>query len=167
MENKEEILKNLISEDLELQAAAIKEIKENGDLTLADCLLDLLKKQKEPRLVTLLTNLIADIKENAFRDILIRRLSETKDVIWKSRLLRVIWESALDYSAHLDLFLKILREDDFVAAFEASTVIENLAHSLSEEQQRQLKEVLSLPDLSEEKKFLFQNILEELENTEH
>jgi len=53
-----------------------------------------------------------------------------------------------------------LQEDDFTVAFEASTVIENLVPHLMPEQRTKLTDILQV--FPEDKKFLAENILEEL-----
>ena len=104
--------------------------------------------------------LLADIKDNQFKDLLIQKLEQTSEGTLKKELLRIVWESSLDYSSYLDHFLQILQEDDFTVAFEASTVIENLVPHLMPEQRTKLTDILQV--FPEDKKFLAENILEEL-----
>mgnify|MGYP001046011424 FL=1 len=51
----------------------------------------------------------------------------------KANLLRICWESAIDFSEYLDVFVDMLLHEDFIAALEASTVIENLHGNIPEE----------------------------------
>lgn len=165
MENKEEILKKINSGDPILIAEAVTEIKENGNPSIICSLLDMLDKQKDCHIITQIVNLLSDIKENACREIFIERLQATADGAQKALLLRIMWESALDYSAHLDIFLTILAQDDFTAAFEASTVIENMICNLDSAQRAQLKTTISSEAFAGDKKFLVENIQEELRMT--
>ena len=110
--------------------------------------------------ITIIANLLADIKDNQFKDLLIQKLEQTSEGTLKKELLRIVWESSLDYSSYLDHFLQILQEDDFTVAFEASTVIENLVPHLMPEQRTKLTDILQV--FPEDKKFLAENILEEL-----
>lgn len=160
MENNNEILNKINSGEPGLLAAAVQEIKENGDLNIAETLLHHLAQIQEPHVVTVVVNLLADIKDNNFREILIRQIRETTNPEIRSELLRIVWESSLDYSAYLDVFLNILQGDDFMPAFEASTVVENMVHNLSEEQHRELHELIhSFPA---DKQFLIENIHDEM-----
>lgn len=160
MENNSDILKKINSGEPELIAEAVQEVKENGDLNIAEALLKNLEQIKEPHLVTIVVNLLADIKENSFRDILVQKIQTTTNTDVKKELLRIVWESALDYSAWIGVFLELLQQDDFEIAFEASTVIENTVHNLSEEQLRELYEIIhSFP---EEKQYLVENIQDEM-----
>lgn len=155
-----DILKNIQSGEPERIAEAVREIKENGNLSMAQTLVENLNRIPDAHTVTLVVNLLADIKENAFREILIARLqTETKPEI-KAELLRIVWESSLDYSGYLPVFLEILRDDDFTVAFEASTVIENMVCNLTAEQHRQLHEYIET--FPEDKAFLIENIHAEM-----
>lgn len=164
MENKDELLKKISANDPEIVTEAIKEIKENGDSTIITPLLDILSSQTDSHIVSGIVGLLADIKENDFRDILIERIRQEKNPHVKATLLRIAWESSLDYSGHLDLFTDILLNDEFVTAFEASTLIENFVHNLTEEQYNQLHAFFE--QIPADKQFLIENIIEEMENEE-
>ncbi len=159
METKD-ILQKIQSGEPELMAEAVKEIKENGNLSIAQTLLENLNRIPDAHALSQLVNLLADIKENAFREILIARLqAETKPEV-KAELLRIVWESSLDYSSYLPVFLEILKADDFPVAFEASTAIENMVCNLTAEQHRQLHEYIET--FPEDKSFLIENIHAEM-----
>ncbi len=160
MENKDAILKNLESENPQIVAETVQDIKRNGDLDMASSLLDALVKQGKN--VAIVANLLADIKDNDFRSILIAQLEKATDVVEKSNLLRISWESSLDYSAYLAFFLNLVLNEEFLVAMEASTAIENMVHLLNEEQQQYLKDTLTKTSLPEEKVFFAENILAEL-----
>lgn len=160
MENKA-LLEKISSGDDEQIAEALRDFKENGDLQAAGALLDHLRQIKDERLVTTLSNLLADIKDSQFRALLISKLEKAEDERTRSGLLRIIWESALDYSAYLDVFLRLLQDESFLVAFEASTVIENLVHRLSLEQIDRLREAIR--HFPEEKEFLVENIREAID----
>lgn len=160
MENKA-LLEKISSGDDEQIAEALRDFKENGDLQAAGTLLDHLRQIKDERLVTTLSNLLTDIKDSQFRALLISKLEEAEDERTRSGLLRIVWESALDYSAYLDVFLRLLQDESFLVAFEASTVIENLVHRLSLEQIDRLREAIR--HFPEEKEFLVENIREAID----
>lgn len=160
MENKA-LLEKISSGDDEQITEALRDFKENGDLQAAGALLDHLRQIKDERLVTTLSNLLADIKDSQFRALLISKLEKAEDERTRSGLLRIIWESALDYSAYLDVFLRLLQDESFLVAFEASTVIENLVHRLSLEQIDRLREAIR--HFPEEKEFLVENIREAID----
>ena len=63
MENNEEILKKISSGDPEAIAEAVDTVKENGDLVIAGKLLDILSQPLAPSTITIIANLLADIKD--------------------------------------------------------------------------------------------------------
>ena len=161
MENNTEILNKLQSGDNGLITEAIQAVQENGDLNIAEALLATLRNIQDQHLETIIVNLLADIKEKKFADVIIRQIRETTDPGLKNQLLRIVWESSLDYTAHLELFLRLLQDEDFSVAFEASTVIENMIHNLTPAQREHLHSIICA--FPEEKHFLVENIHEEME----
>lgn len=162
MDNGTEILKKINSGEPELAAEAVREIKENGDLAITEALLSNLENIGDPRIVTLIVNLLADIKDNKFRDILIREIKKPHSAQIKSELLRIVWESSLDYSGYLDFFLELLQQEDFAVAFEASTIIENMVCQLTEEQLHRLHHIVEV--FPADKQYLIENIHAEMES---
>lgn len=162
MENKEDILKKLGSEEIELRQEALTAVKNEGDITIVPALLDILttaKDHKTPELV----NLLADIKDTAFPQIVIDRIRTTTETIPKSRLLRLCWESALDFSPYIVLFAELTLQEDFIVALEASTAIENI-HRIDEEKRKEAIRILKQGSPGEEKQFLIDNALHFLTN---
>lgn len=158
MENKEEILNLLNSENPEISADAIEKIKQEGDLTIVPALFDLLASGNNHRTTTEIVNLLADIKNSGFGPLLIQRIKNTRQPAVKSVLLRICWESSLDFSAYAGDFMKILQEDDFIVALEAATALENMDHIAPEKKAvflSQLKQMCT----TNEKQFLIDNIL--------
>lgn len=88
MENNEEILKKISSGDPEAIAEAVDTVKENGDLVIAGKLLDILSQPLAPSTITIIANLLADIKDNQFKDLLIQKLEQTSEGTLKKELLR-------------------------------------------------------------------------------
>ncbi len=160
MDPNEEIIKKIQSNDPEQIDEALRIVKENGDLTIARLLLGQLGQISDHHTITHLINLLADIKENNFRDLLIQQLNETGEPAVQCHLLRIIWESSLDYSAYLDLFLQFLSQGDFTVAFEASTVIENMVNHLDNIQNEKLRQFIAT--FPKDKLFLIENIHEEM-----
>lgn len=157
-----DLLRKINSGDTELVTDALREIKEEGDLSLIPALLDILDNQSESDISAGIIRLLSDVKDNDFREILINRIQQTSSPKVKSVLLRIVWESTLNYSGNLDLFTDILLQDEFISAFEASTVIENMIYQLNTAQLKKLNELFSTPGFPEDKRFLIGNILEEM-----
>jgi len=133
MENKQDILKQLSSNDIDLIKGAIEQIKEEGDISIAPELLDILLQSQDSNTITNLTALLSDVKTSGFKTVLMDKLINTTSDTGKANLLRICWESAIDFSEYLDVFIDMLLKDDFITALEASTVIGNLQGRISEE----------------------------------
>lgn len=166
MENKDELLKKISSNDPALTAEAFRELKEKGDESVLVPLLDLLDDQQDMSVVSDIIELLASVKENSFREILMNRIRQTTEIQQKSNLIRIAWESSLDYSANWKLFVESLLNDDFIVALEAATLIECFVHNLNEDEQKQLRALLESATFSADKKCLIQGIIEEMENPE-
>lgn len=158
MENKEEILKQLNSENSELFAEATEKIKNEGDLTVIPALFDLLAANKGHHTTTGIINLLADIKNSGFVPLLIDRIKTTPLPANKSILLRICWESSLDFSTYAEDFINILKQDDFIVALEAATVLENMEH-IEHNRKTLLLSQLKQIRTTDEKQFLIDNIL--------
>ena len=133
MENNQDILKRLASPDTETVRGAIDEIKENGDLTIVPELLEILLHNSEPAIITPITSLLSDVKDSGFKVLLVEKLINAPAGSNKANLLRVCWESAIDFSEYLEVFVDLLIHEDFITALEASTVIENLNGNIADE----------------------------------
>ena len=163
MENKQDILKKLGSNDIELVTEAIEQIKTEGDLSIVPELLDILLQCKEPVIITHITSLLSDIKDSGFKTILMEKLIQAANNSEKPNLLRICWESAIDFSEYMDIFLDILLKDDFISALEASTVIENLSDNLSEVKIKEAIERIKALPADDDKAFLLEGVLLHLE----
>ncbi len=133
MENKQDILKQLASNDMEVVKSAIEQVKQEGDISIAAELLDILQQSQDTAVITNLTALLSDVKDSDFKTILMDKLINATSDTGKANLLRICWESAIDFSEYLDVFVDMLLNEDFITALEASTVIENLGGKISEE----------------------------------
>ena len=161
MDHKDEILKKLVEEAPELQQEAVKEIKENGDLTLVPDLFNLLESGTDHRTTTLLINLLSDIKENAFKELLIGRIRSTSNPSLKSLFVRIAWESALDYSEYADLFARLMIEEEFIVGLEACSVLEGM-HKITPSQRQEILQLLKNTRTGEEKQYLIDIVLNAL-----
>lgn len=161
MENKDDIIKKLHSGEAGQIAEALREIKTNGDISITPALFDALHSVEDHETVTEIINLLSDIKDSSFRQVLIARIEAAPSQEAKARLLRICWESSLDYSDYAELFAGILINDDFLAALEASTILEEIP-PLNPERQHNIVEMLRHADVAEEKQFLINSTWEAL-----
>lgn len=78
MENKDELLKKINTNDPEAVEEAIREIKETGDSTIIVPLLDILSSRPDTFVISGIVGLLADVRENSFRDVLLERIRQEK-----------------------------------------------------------------------------------------
>ena len=162
MENKQDILKQLADSDMEVVKSAIEQIKQEGDISIASELLDILLRSQDTTVITNITSLLSDVKDSDFKTILMDKLINTTSESGKANLLRICWESAIDFSEYLDVFVDMLLNEDFITALEASTVIENLGGKIPEEKIHiAIKRLQTNSD--ENKNFLLEDTLLHLE----
>lgn len=158
MENKDEILKQLNSEDPEIFAQATEKIKSEGDLTIVPLLFDLLSTGKDHYFTTEIVNLLADIKNRGFVPLLMERIKNTFQPEVKSVFLRISWESSLDFTEYAEDLINILLKDEFIVALEAATTLENLDH-LKKDRKTSMLSQLKQAQTTDEKQFLIDNII--------
>ena len=118
---------------MDIVRGAIEQIKQEGDISIVPELLDILLQSQDSNTITNLTALLSDVKESDFKTVLMDKLINATSDSGKANLLRICWESAIDFSEYLDVFIDMLLNDDFITALEASTVIENLQGKIPEE----------------------------------
>lgn len=163
MENKQDILKRLASPDAQTVSGAIEELKENGDISIVPELLEILLHSNEPAIVTSITSWLSDVKDSSFKTVLIEKLINAPDKSNKSNLLRICWESAIDFSEFLEIFTDIMVGEDFINALEASTVIENLNGNIADEKiEMAIKRLRT--ECKGDKKFLAEDAVAHLED---
>ena len=161
MENKQDILKQLASNDMEVVKSAIEQIKQEGDISIASELLDILQQSQDTAVITNLTALLSDVKDSDLKTILMDKLINATSDTGKANILRICWESAIDFSEYLDVFVDMLLSEDFITALEASTVIENLGGKIPEE--KLLTAIKRLENNSDEdKNFLLEDTIQHL-----
>ena len=64
MENKQDILKQLADSDMEVVKSAIEQIKQEGDISIASELLDILLRSQDTTVITNITSLLSDVKDS-------------------------------------------------------------------------------------------------------
>jgi len=130
---KQSIIEKLNSDNpLDLKETLI-ELREKGDSEYIPLLFDLLLKYHNSNITSTIKSFISDIKDSSLKEILINSIRNEKFKSIKKDLLTICWESRFDFSEHLNLFVDCIVYDDFISAFEALTVIENLNTNITEE----------------------------------
>jgi hypothetical protein len=122
--NREVIGKLFSASDQEV-LSVIREIRSSGNAGLIPALISLYGSTPSKSVSLAIVSLVRDLKSQPAVPHLCPALEEINDTAKKRELVAVCWQSGLDFSAHLDTFLRIFIQGDYMTALEAFTVIEN------------------------------------------
>lgn len=116
----------------------------------------------------LITDLLADVRDEESQDALMEVIMEISDAETRTALLSTVWNSSLDYSEYLLEFVKIVIQGDFMEAIECHTIIDNLEGPFDEdvvmEAKMIFKENLETLMRDEQKRLLISDIMVKLED---
>lgn len=129
-EEKQDIIKKLNSDNPIIIKETLIELREKGNSEYIPLLLDILLRHNDSNTGTTIKAFISDIKDSSIKNILIDCIKNEKFNSIKKDLLTICWESRFDFSDNLDIFVDCIINDDFMTAFEALTVIENLGTNI-------------------------------------
>ncbi len=160
------IIKKLQSNDVEEVLFTIKELRNTGDKDLIPYVIDLLAEHKSERVKKAVLNLLIDLKHQNVVPVIIDALQSDKYFNIKEQLLNVCWQSRLDFSEYMPVFIDYFIQGDFNQSFEAFTVIENMESKIdkimAESAIANLKNELG--NISENKKELLVELVHIIEN---
>jgi hypothetical protein len=141
-----QILKDLWSSDDMLVLKTLRKLRSAGNLTYIPDILKLLSQTRNELIEKELIRFLADIKELGVVPLLVAGLKKPGLKPAHAGILSAIWQSGLDYSRYVDLFLQVFLEGDYMVALESFTVIE------------QSIEHLSIQEIAEERKYLLDGL---------
>lgn len=120
-----EIIKDLGAEDAQIVLNAIKKCRKDGNAKTFQKLLETLKDTDEPTVETAIIEFLFDLKDEESVPILINAIEDQEMAYYHNFLVSAFWQSAIDGSAHLDVFVKAAIKGEYMTALEALTVVEN------------------------------------------
>jgi hypothetical protein len=126
------ILKDLNASDSTIVLDAIKRNRKEGNQKTFKALLETLGKTDEPTVESAIIEFLFDLKDTSATAELIRVLEDNSLEFYNSFLIAAFWQSKLDGSDHLSLFVKHAIKGDYMVCLEALTVIENFDSAFSE-----------------------------------
>ena len=144
-----EIQKLLASNNKDQIAKGLKLITQKGTLKEIPLLLNLLLNTSDKELELELITLFSDIKIKEANKLIIEAFEKRQKT---QALLQICWQSRLDFSSYLMLFIDIFIQASFEEALEAFTLIEvlltdyNYPEKIKKESILKLKESLSQKD---------------------
>lgn len=148
----ESILKDFQASDSSLIKDAIKRNRKDGNAHSFAAMLDLLAKTDEPDIEEAIISFLFDLKDNQSVPALIEALEKEELEYYRSFLVATFWQSAIDGSDHLDLFVKLAIQGDYMVCLEALTVVENFDAAYSENELQDFENDISEAIEKEENK---------------
>lgn len=124
------LLKNLQSDDESVVASAVETIKAKGNSSYIEPLFEVMQTTANTETQRAVKRILADIKPAESVQILLELAQNPKFASIQSDIISVCWESGLDFSNHIPTFIKWVIEGEYMVAFEAFTVIENIEKAL-------------------------------------
>jgi hypothetical protein len=156
-----QILKDLWSENDLLVLKTLRKLRSAGNLTYIPDILKLLSQTRNELIEKELIRFLADIKERGVVPLLVAGLKKPGLKPAHAGILSAIWQSGLDYSRYVDLFLQVFLEGDYMVALESFTVIEQSIEHLSIQEIAEERNNLlgGLDSISEDKKPLARELV--------
>lgn len=123
---KKELIAQIRSGEKANISKAIEVLRHEGDTETLTALLDALYDSENQEISDEIFAFLYDLKSPEALHVLVDFIQNDFDSIWKTELITSIWQAGLDAAEYLSVFVDIVIEDEFLTAFEAVTVIENI-----------------------------------------
>lgn len=160
------IISNLISRNDDEVISLLQEFRDNGELFIVQPLLDMLFSNRSEKLKTSILEFLEDVKNQKIVPLIAQSIRDHRNNWDISKLISVCWQSSLDFSNEIDLFVDILCNENYQASFEAFTVIENSLGSLPKKQRNLQAAVINskIKESPKDKQPLLYEMTEIIEN---
>ena len=157
----EQILKRLRSGDETTVLKAINDLRSSGHIDYIPVLLEILNASGSEAVYREMANFLADIKDARVIPLYIEGLKDPALERARAVIASACWQSGMDYSGHLEVFLEMFLESDYMTSLESFSVIEQSLENLSSEDIARGREMLleGLKKIPEEKKPLARELV--------
>jgi len=125
------IVDNLISNSDEQVISLIQDFRENGELFIVQPLIEMIYSNRSETLKETIVEFLSDIRNPIVIDIITKSIQKNIGNQNTAGLVTACWQSNLDFSRELPLFIDILCSSDYQTSLEAFTVIENSISNLN------------------------------------
>jgi hypothetical protein len=160
------ILSDLKLTDSDFLLATIEKVKESGNHLILSELLVLLHNTELPEIKKSVLNLLSELKNKESVPILIAAIKDEKYINERKYLVACCWQNGLSYNAYLPFFIDLVIQEEFLVAFEAFTVIENMSGNIEDEviDAEIIKINDALKDTNGQKAYLLNGLLSVIRN---
>jgi hypothetical protein len=122
---REELLVKLRSGDEQQLSDAIATVKKEGDAELVPDLLTVLATTDDMAVANAIAQTFFDLKDPVALDAMIDRLMDERFESIRVQMLTACWQSGIDTSHRLPVFLNVALLGDYMEVLEVLTIIEN------------------------------------------
>jgi hypothetical protein len=127
----EQYINNLLSSNPQLVIETLEEIKFSGNSKLLPFLIELLHVSNNEEIKAQVYNILAELKHSDSIPVIIEAILNEKYKNKQEMLIKSCWENGLDFTPFISVFVELVIIGDYMTAFEAFTVIENLEGKLT------------------------------------
>jgi len=156
-----EILSKLKSTDSEIVLETIGKVRVSGSSLLLGEMIELLHNTEDLEIKKSLLNLLSELKDKESVNVLVAAIKNEKYSEECAALVACCWQNGLIYNDHLPCFIDLVINEEFLVAFEAFTVIENMYGRIEEKiiELEVLKVNKALKSADEQKSYLLNGLL--------
>lgn len=156
-----DILTNLKSKDTELLLEMIAQIRKSGNSLVLKELIELLHETEQVEIKRSIFNLLSELKDKPSVHALITAIKSEKYVNERAEMIACCWQNGLNYNEYLPFFIDLVINEEFLIAFEAFTVIENMTGRIEDAiiDAEVIKVNDALKNSSEQKAYLLNGLL--------
>ena len=130
--NHKNILEGLQSADSLKVIETLEELRVSGKVSDIPFLTELLHLTSNPEIKSKITGLFANLKESDAIPLIVEAIQNQKYAPELKELVASCWETGLDYSNYLTLFVDLLVESDFLVAYDSYPVIVNMTAKIDQ-----------------------------------
>ena len=135
--------RRLRSVDKTIVKKAIAELRDKGSNELIPELGNLLKSRTDEDISTSVISFFRDLKVQNSVPAFVQVLEENQEIPEFSALVSAAWENGLDYSEHLEFFINLVLDKDFIIAMESFTVVEENIENLNQQKRNQFSKYIT------------------------
>jgi len=130
--NIKEMRSGLLSKDSQIVINTLQQVKNSGSPVLIPELIALLRKSRGNEVRGHIVSILNNLKNQSAAAELVKAIRQEDQQDMVSLLVAACWKNGLDYSQHIDDFIYIFLEYDYMTALDALTVIENDTRNLEQ-----------------------------------
>jgi hypothetical protein len=140
---------------------AIKEIRDHGNIRMLPYLFRLMQPSTHQVIRESILMMIGELKTKDAVPVIVGALEKADRGVDFARLVAACWQSSLDFSHHIPVFIRIFIDGDYQTAVEAFSVVEESIMNADSHMQKNCLKILenSANQVSEEKYPLYRELI--------